>query len=79
MLKNTDFPIDERGRVRVSADLRVTGDDGVLGGAGCRRQRSCSGSFRWRRGRLLRSQRSARSRQAVVLAKNLLAARRGEP
>ena len=26
MLKNTDFPIDERGRVRVSADLRVTGD-----------------------------------------------------
>ena len=33
MLKNTDFPIDERGRVRVSADLRVTGDDGVVEGA----------------------------------------------
>ena len=25
MLKNTDFPIDERGRVRVNADLRVAG------------------------------------------------------
>ena len=33
MLKNTDFPIDERGRVRVNADLRVAGDAGVVEGA----------------------------------------------
>ena len=32
MLKNIDFPIDEPGRIRVSADLRVTGDDGVVPG-----------------------------------------------
>ena len=31
--KNSDFPVDDRGRVRVGADLRVTGDDGPLEGA----------------------------------------------
>ena len=60
MLKNTDFPIDERGRVRVSADLRVTGDDGVVEVLG---QQATTQLFRispvaaWV---ALRSQRSAR-------------------
>ncbi|MCU1437907.1 MAG: putative dehydrogenase [Naasia sp.] len=33
MLKNTDLPVEERGRLRVSADLRVEGDDGIVEGA----------------------------------------------
>ncbi|WP_299167423.1 NAD(P)/FAD-dependent oxidoreductase [uncultured Arthrobacter sp.] len=33
VVRNTDFPIDERGRVRASAELRITGDDGPLDGA----------------------------------------------
>lgn len=32
-VKNGDLPVDEKGRVRVGADLRVTGDDGPLEGA----------------------------------------------
>jgi NADH:ubiquinone reductase (H+-translocating) len=30
VVRSTDFPIDERGRVRVGADLRITGDDGPI-------------------------------------------------
>lgn len=30
VVKNTDLPIEERGRVRVQADLRVIGDDGIV-------------------------------------------------
>ncbi|MBF4574062.1 FAD-dependent oxidoreductase [Herbiconiux sp. VKM Ac-1786] len=33
MLKGTDLPIEERGRLRVRADLRVEGDDGIVEGA----------------------------------------------
>jgi NADH dehydrogenase len=33
MLKNTDLPIEERGRLRVQADLRVINDDGVVADA----------------------------------------------
>jgi NADH dehydrogenase len=33
MLKNTDLPTEERGRLRVQADLRVINDDGVVPGA----------------------------------------------
>ncbi|MEY2847349.1 MAG: hypothetical protein RI885_14 [Actinomycetota bacterium] len=33
MLKNTDLPTEERGRLRVGADLRVVGDDGPIEGA----------------------------------------------
>ena len=66
MLKNTDFPIDERGRVRVNADLRVAGaavPDLSGGGVG---------------GFCVPNAQHA-SRQALVLAKNILASRRGEP
>ena len=68
MLKNTDFPIDERGRVRVNADLRVAGDNAAvpdLSGGGV-------GGF------CVPNAQHA-SRQALVLAKNILASRRGEP
>lgn len=33
LAKASDFPIDPRGRVRVGADLRITGDDGPVEGA----------------------------------------------
>ncbi|WP_150308199.1 NAD(P)/FAD-dependent oxidoreductase [Planctomonas psychrotolerans] len=33
MLKNTDLPIEERGRLRVRPDLRVEGDEGIVPGA----------------------------------------------
>ncbi|BDI23589.1 NAD(P)/FAD-dependent oxidoreductase [Herbiconiux sp. L3-i23] len=33
MLKNTDLPLEERGRLRVRADLRVEGDDGIVADA----------------------------------------------
>jgi NADH dehydrogenase len=30
MVRSTDFPVDERGRLRANAELRITGDDGPL-------------------------------------------------
>lgn len=33
MLRGTDLPVEERGRLRVQADLRVINDDGVVEGA----------------------------------------------
>lgn len=33
MIKGTDLPLEERGRLRVGADLRVVNDDGVVEGA----------------------------------------------
>lgn len=33
MLKNTDLPLDDRGRLRVGADMRALNDDGVVEGA----------------------------------------------
>ncbi|MHB1235727.1 MAG: NAD(P)/FAD-dependent oxidoreductase [Microbacteriaceae bacterium] len=36
MVRSTDLPLEERGRLRVGADLRVIGDDGVIPNAwGC--------------------------------------------
>ena len=79
MLKNTDFPIDERGRVRVSADLRVTGDEGVIEGAWAAGDNAAvpdlSGGGV---GGFCVPNAQHASRQALVLAKNILASRRGE-
>ncbi|MGV8895366.1 MAG: NAD(P)/FAD-dependent oxidoreductase [Rhodoglobus sp.] len=33
VLRNTDLPVEERGRLRVQADMRVINDDGVVEGA----------------------------------------------
>ncbi|MGY5318216.1 NAD(P)/FAD-dependent oxidoreductase [Neomicrococcus lactis] len=33
MVRNSDFPIEERGRIRAGADLRITGDEGPIEGA----------------------------------------------
>ena len=79
MLKDTDFPIDERGRVRVGADLRVTGDNGVIEGAWAAGDNAAvpdltGGGV----GGFCVPNAQHASRQAVKLAENLLAARRGE-
>lgn len=79
MLKSTDFPIDERGRVRVSADLRVTGDDGVVEGAWAAGDNAAvpdltGGGV----GGFCVPNAQHASRQALKLAENLLANRRGE-
>ena len=80
MLKNTDFPIDERGRVRVNADLRVAGDNGVVEGAWAAGDNAAvpdlSGGGV---GGFCIPNAQHASRQALVLAKNILASRRGEP
>ncbi|MBM7051451.1 MULTISPECIES: NAD(P)/FAD-dependent oxidoreductase [unclassified Rothia (in: high G+C Gram-positive bacteria)] len=80
MLKETDFPIDERGRIRVGADLRVTGDDGVVEGAWAAGDNAAvpdlSGGGVG--GYCVPNAQHA-SRQALRLSKNLLAARKGEP
>jgi len=80
MLKDTDFPIDERGRVRVNADLRVAGDNGVVEGAWAAGDNAAvpdlSGGGV---GGFCVPNAQHASRQALVLAKNILASRRGEP
>ena len=80
MLKNTDFPIDERGRVRVNADLRVAGDNGVVEGAWAAGDNAAvpdlSGGGV---GGFCVPNAQHASRQALALAKNILASRRGEP
>lgn len=80
MLKNTDFPIDERGRVRVNADLRVCGDDGVVEGAWAAGDNAAvpdlSGGGV---GGFCVPNAQHASRQALVLARNILAHRRNEP
>ncbi|GGH62719.1 NAD(P)/FAD-dependent oxidoreductase [Rothia aerolata] len=79
MLKNTDLPLDERGRLRVGADLRVTGDDGVIEGAwGAGDNAAVPDLSGGGVGGFCVPNAQHASRQAVQLAKNLLANRRGE-
>ena len=80
MLKNTDFPIDERGRVRVNADLRVAGDNGVVEGAWAAGDNAAGPDLSGGGvGGFCVPNAQHASRQALVLAKNILASRRGEP
>ncbi len=79
MLKNTDLPLDERGRLRVGADLRVTGDNGVIEGAwGAGDNAAVPDLSGGGVGGFCVPNAQHASRQAVQLAKNLLANRRGE-
>ena len=77
-LKNSDLPLDERGRVRVGADLRVTGDDGPVEGAWAAGDNAAvpdltGGGV----GGFCVPNAQHASRQGVRLAKNLLASRSG--
>ena len=79
MVRATDFPIDDRGRVRANAELRITGDDGPLEGAWAAGDVSAvpdltGGGV----GGFCVPNAQHAVRQAKRLAKNLLAARYGE-
>ncbi|ROZ61963.1 NAD(P)/FAD-dependent oxidoreductase [Kocuria soli] len=76
--KNSDFPLDERGRVRAGADLRITGDDGPIQGAWTAGDTAAvpdlSGGGV---GGFCVPNAQHAVRQSKVLAKNILAAREG--
>ena len=79
ILKNTDFPLDERGRLRLRADLRVEGDDGVLVGAwGAGDATAVPDLTGGGVGGFCVPNAQHAVRQGKVLAKNLVAALRGE-
>ena len=77
--KNSDLPVDERGRVRVGADLRVTGDDGPLEGAWAAGDIAAvpdlTGSGP---GGFCVPNAQHAVRQAATMAKNIMAAHQGE-
>ncbi|WAP51243.1 FAD-dependent oxidoreductase [Arthrobacter sp. ATA002] len=79
MVRATDFPIDDRGRVRANAELRITGDDGPIEGAWAAGDISAvpdlSGGGV---GGFCVPNAQHAVRQAKQLAKNILAARYGE-
>lgn len=77
-LKNSDLPLDERGRLRVGADLRVTGDEGPIEGAwGAGDNAAVPDLTGGGVGGFCVPNAQHASRQAVHLAKNLLASRNG--
>lgn len=78
-LKNaSDLPIDDRGRVRTGADLRVTGDDGVVADAWAAGDNAAVPDLTGKGpGGFCVPNAQHASRQAVQLAKNLLASRNG--
>ncbi|MEX5259203.1 NAD(P)/FAD-dependent oxidoreductase [Kocuria sp. CPCC 205263] len=80
LVKSTDFPLDERGRVRAGADLRITGDDGPLEGAWAAGDVSAvpdltGGGV----GGFCVPNAQHAVRQAHTVAKNIMAARAGKP
>ena len=79
MVRSTDFPIEERGRVRTGTDLRIAGEDGHdRGRLGRRRRRGGAGPDRHGLpdGTCVPNAQHA-VRQAKRLAKNLYAVRYG--
>lgn len=77
-LKQSTLPIDERGRVRVGADLRVTGDDGVVEGAWAAGDNAAVPDLTGKGvGGFCVPNAQHASRQAVTLAENIMAARNG--
>lgn len=79
VVRSTDLPIEERGRIRVQADLRVINDDGVVAdawGAGdvCAVPDLTGGGV----GGFCVPNAQHAVRQAKLMAKNIVAALRGE-
>lgn len=80
LVKQSDFPLDERGRVRVGADLRITGDEGTVANAWAAGDVAAvpdltGGGV----GGFCVPNAQHAVRQAKVLARNILAARNGQP
>ncbi len=79
ILRQTDFPLDERGRLRLRADLRVEGDDGILEGAwGAGDATACPDLSGGGVGGFCVPNAQHAVRQGKLLAKNLVASLRGE-
>ncbi|MDO4919348.1 NAD(P)/FAD-dependent oxidoreductase [Kocuria sp.] len=78
--KNSDLPVDERGRVRVGADLRVTGDDGPLEGAWAAGDIAAVPDLTGAGpGGFCVPNAQHAVRQAATMAKNIMAAHQGAP
>lgn len=79
VVRSTDLPVEERGRIRVQADLRVINDDGVVEGAWgagdvCAVPDLSGGGV----GGFCVPNAQHASRQAKLMAKNIVASLRGE-
>lgn len=79
-VKNSDLPVDERGRVRAGADLRVTGDDGPLKGAWAAGDIAAVPDLTGAGpGGFCVPNAQHAVRQAKTMAKNIMATREGKP
>jgi NADH dehydrogenase len=79
VLKKTDFPLDDRGRLRVRADLRVEGDAGIIEGAwGAGDATACPDLSGGGVGGFCVPNAQHAVRQAKLLSKNIVAVLRGE-
>jgi NADH dehydrogenase len=79
MLRATDFPLDERGRLRVRADLRVEGDNGVIEGAwGAGDATACPDLSGGGVGGYCVPNAQHAVRQGKLMARNIVAVLRGE-
>lgn len=79
LLRDTDFPLDERGRLRLRADLRVEGDNGIVEGAwGAGDATACPDLSGGGVGGFCVPNAQHAVRQAKLLARNITAVLRGE-
>ena len=79
MLRDTDFPLDDRGRLRVRPDLRVEGDEGIVAGAwGAGDATACPDLTGGGVGGYCVPNAQHAVRQGKLLAKNIVAVLRGE-
>lgn len=79
ILRNTDFPLDDRGRLRVRPDLRVEGDDGIVDGAwGAGDATACPDLSGGGVGGYCVPNAQHAVRQGKLLARNIVAVLRGE-
>ena len=79
VLRNTDFPLDDRGRLRVRPDLRVEGDSGIVEGAwGAGDATACPDLSGGGVGGFCVPNAQHAVRQAKLLSKNIVAVLRGE-
>ena len=77
VLLGTDLPLDERGRLRCAADLRVQGDDGLVGGAWGAGDCAAVPDLTGEPGSLCSPSAQHAVRQARLLGDNLVAVLRG--
>ncbi len=79
VLNASDLPLDKPGRLRVRADLRVSGDDGIVEGAWGAGDACAVPDLTKEPGNFCAPNAQHAVREAKLLAKNLLAVLRDEP